>query len=328
MQKFDTQINKVPEGAPRYWWKVMVPTLEFGAMHAILFQMALIPLTMSRFSIAALSETVVSRFVPMNRMLRIHIHLGYTMVILVFISTLLFFTFFGLLCNDGDQEFCDKFKSEIMITGYIIIGFLLILGGTAYFRHHMPYELFYAIHHLVFLLYLVTIIHTFDKQQRSGETARSQTFKWFSSTLVYYICDRAAMRLNHTYYTPLVASSVVDGGEQQQNGSKMIILRLRRPVLFHFKPGQFAQLRLKEIDNHWHPFSIASGPGSTCLEFYIEVFGEKSWTSKLWQLLQSEVTGDRRIEFEVMGPYGTPLAKTQDYSHGIAVGAGTGTFAE
>ena len=337
MQKFDAQTSTVPEGANRYWWKVMVPTLEFGAMHAILFQMALIPLTMSKYTVSSLSETFVSRFVPMNRMLRIHIHLGYIMVGLVFLSTVVFLAFFGLLCSDGDQQFCDKMKSEIMITGYIIIGFLLIVGGTAYFRHHMPYEVFYAIHHLVFILYFITILHTFDREQRSGAKARSQTFKWFSSTLLYYFCDRAAMILNHHYRTPLVASSIVDGAQNDDDiassnrssdnnsNNKMVILRLRRPVLFHFKPGQYAQLRLKELDNHWHPFSIASAPGSSCLEFYIEVFGETSWSNKLWQLLQKETTeANRRIEFEVMGPYGTALAKTSDYSHAIAIGAGTG----
>jgi hypothetical protein len=31
-------------------------------------------------------------------------------------------------------------------------------------------------------------------------------------------------------------------------------------------------------------FSIASGPDSPFIEFYIEVF-EQSWTGKLWQLI-------------------------------------------
>jgi len=315
-----------------------------GAMHAILFQIALIPLTMSKYTAATLSNTRASRFIPMNRMLLIHIHLGYIMVTLVFLSTVLFLTFFGILCADGEDAFCHKLKSEIMITGYIIIGVLLIIGGTSYFRHSMPYEVFYAIHHLIFLLYFITIVHTMDQEQRSGAQSRSQTFKWFSSTLLYYFCDRAAIRLNHYYQTPLVASSIIyDGSEMNQvnqskrsnnttnnttNNSrgKMLILRIRRPVLFHFKPGQYAQLRVKEIDHQWHPFSIASAPGSSSLEFYIEVCENGSWTDKLWNLLQKETTDSNRcIEFELMGAYGTALApKTDDYSHVIAIGAGTG----
>ena len=106
--------------------------------------MALIPLTMSRYSIAALSQSILNRFVPLNRALRIHIHLGYTMVGIVFWATIFFFIFFGTLCASGDEAFCDKFTSEIMCTGYGILGSLLIIGGTSYFRNNIPYEIFYG----------------------------------------------------------------------------------------------------------------------------------------------------------------------------------------
>jgi predicted ferric reductase len=293
-------------------------------MHAILFQMALIPMTMCRFSIAALSESFIDKIVPLNQALRMHIHLGYTMITILFLATGFFFVFFGVLCADGDQQFCDKFKSEIMITGYVILSMLLIIGGTSYFRHKIPYELFYGIHHLVFIMYFITIAHTLDVQQRTGMKERSQTFKWFSSTLLFYFCDRAAMHLNHKYQTRLLGSSVVTGS----TGSKMVILKLSRPVLFRFKPGQYAFLRVNEIDNSWHPFAIASYPDSSQLEFYIEVYEGKAWTKKLWDLLEANnengAASSLQLIVEVMGPYGTSLAKTEDYSHILAVGAGTG----
>lgn len=30
MQKFESQVSTVPAEANRYWWKVIVPALEFG----------------------------------------------------------------------------------------------------------------------------------------------------------------------------------------------------------------------------------------------------------------------------------------------------------
>eukprot|EP00959_Pyramimonas_sp_CCMP1952_P155798 3258663-Pyramimonas_sp.AAC.1 len=46
--KFKPVTTKLDEATTnRYWWKVLVPPVEFGAMHAILLQMALLPLTMS-----------------------------------------------------------------------------------------------------------------------------------------------------------------------------------------------------------------------------------------------------------------------------------------
>jgi len=322
--KFDKQAASVPTAASRYWWKRLVPPLEFGTMHAILFQMALIPLTMTRYSIANLSESFIHRFVPLNRVIQMHIHLGYSICILLVTTTILFFTFFGLLCSDGDQAFCSKFTSEIMCTGYGILAAILILLGTSYFRNRMPYEVFYAVHHLVFVFYVITIVHTLDDKQRSGESQRSQTFKWFSSTLLYYLCDRAAMYLNNRYTTRLVSSTTIEGSS---NGSRMIILRLKRPTLFNFKPGQYAYLRLSSIDHHWHPFSIASGPASSYLEFYIEVFGKDSWTNKLWSVLEGDGNGgfsEKQIDLEVLGPCGTSLAKTEEFSHGLAIGTGTG----
>ena len=126
IKKFTEQKGVVPEGANRYWWKVLAPSVEFGAMHAILFQLALLPLTMSRYTIAYLSQTALSRFFPFNRLLAIHYHLGYVLVSFVFLATVFFFAFFGLLCSDGEQAFCDKFKSEIMITGEWLIRVLFV----------------------------------------------------------------------------------------------------------------------------------------------------------------------------------------------------------
>jgi predicted ferric reductase len=324
LKKLDTQLGAVPETANRYWWKIIAPSLEFGSMHAILFQMALIPLTMARFSISTLCESFVDKILPLNRTFRMHIHLGYTMIIIVFWAVIFFFAFFGLLCSDGEEAFCEKFTEEIMITGYCILAFMLLVGFTSYFRHSIPYEIFYAIHHAVFIMYFVTIAHTLDVEARTGKE-RSQTFKWFTSTLLFYFCDRAAMHLNHKYSTKVTGSATVSG----TNGSRMIILKLKKPILFRFSPGQFAFLRINGIDNHWHPFSIASGPESSELEFYIEVHGKRSWTTKLWDLLDvvnDEEISNLRMFVEVMGPYGTCLAKTEEYSHVISLGAGTGEF--
>mmetsp|Transcript_12619 Transcript_12619/g.30552 ORF Transcript_12619/g.30552 Transcript_12619/m.30552 type:complete len:911 (-) Transcript_12619:238-2970(-) len=327
MIKFDQQMDAVPDTANKYWLKRLVPTIEFGSMHAILFQMALLPLTMCRYSIAAMSDSFLNAIVPLNRTLGMHIHLGIVMIAIVFFSTVLFFGFFGFMCvHEGEQQFCDKFTMEIMITGYCIIGTLLLVGVTSLLRHRIPYEVFYVVHHVVFAMYIITIAHTLDVEQRSGNSDRSQTFKWFSATILYYVCDRAAMRLNHQYTTKVVDSSVVRGSQ----GSKLVILKVRRPVLFNFKPGQYAYLRIGSIDHHWHPFSIASCPESSTLEFYIELVGEgKSWTNQLWKLLEGDRDAFEKprtadFEVEVLGPYGTSLGKTRDFSHILAIGSGTG----
>jgi predicted ferric reductase len=139
--------------------------------------MALIQLTMPRFSIAALSDSILDRFVPLNKALRIHIHLGYTMALIVFVAIAFYLAYSGILCADGEQASCDKFTSEIMITGYGILAILLIITGTSFFRHKIPYKVIYLVHQIIFVLYIIVVIHTFDMVQRNGEESRSQTFK-------------------------------------------------------------------------------------------------------------------------------------------------------
>jgi NAD(P)H-flavin reductase len=113
----------------------------------------------------------------------------------------------------------------------------------------------------------------------------------------------------------------------------MVVLKIPRPSLFSFEPGQYAYLRLSCTDFPWHLFSIASGPSSSNLEFYIEVMGDKSWTEKLWRLadashdnMSQQFESEIRVDVGLMGPYGTSLVRKEDFSHVLAVGSGTGKW--
>ena len=122
MIRYGQQEGTVPDDASRYSAKRIVPPFLFGSKHAILFQMALIPLTMSRYTIASLSTSKLNYYLPLNKSLHIHIYLGYTMIALSFLALFVFFAFLGLLCNDGEDDACAALTSEIMITGIIICG--------------------------------------------------------------------------------------------------------------------------------------------------------------------------------------------------------------
>ena len=91
-----------------------------SAMHTILFQLAILPLTMCRLLISNLWNSPLGKYFPFNEMTKCHIALGYTLVFLLFATIVVFLMFFGVLCNSGAQAFCDKFKTEIIITGYVI----------------------------------------------------------------------------------------------------------------------------------------------------------------------------------------------------------------
>ena len=106
-------------------------------MHAILFQMALLPLTMARQTVAALSNTYIGRkFVPLHKVVGCTQASGIRLCAVSFSSlTIIFFTFFGQGCAqqrsgkepspNGVRTFCKKMTSEIMATGLAIMGCLI-----------------------------------------------------------------------------------------------------------------------------------------------------------------------------------------------------------
>jgi hypothetical protein len=156
-QQLDATTTTTSSTSSSSGWKQVVATIEFGVMHVILFQMAILPLTMCRYCIAALGgsnnnsiSTILNRFIPMNRMLYIHIHLGSCMIVLVFLASALYLSFFSILCLVyDDQEYCTKLTSEIMCSGYAILACLGLVAVTSYLRHVIPYEIFYGAYRLV-----------------------------------------------------------------------------------------------------------------------------------------------------------------------------------
>ena len=326
--KFHQQQQSIPTDDSLRNWKVWGPTLEFGTMHAILFQLALLPMTMCRVSLTYLARfETIHRFLPLERIQSMHNYLGYLVVGLVSVATLFFFVFFGYMCAAGEDAFCDKFTTEIMGTGYAIITLLVLVGVTSFQRYTIPHEVFYVVHHLVFLMYAVTIAHTLDGEQRKGTQSRHQTFRWFTASLLYYVCDRATMHLLHKYHTTVdSASQVTLEGRTRES---LLVLKVKRPPLLQFEPGQYVFLKVGSLGFSWHPFSIASDPRSSLLEFYIESQGKGSWTDQLARLVTDAAPGWRvqghNLPVQVMGPFGSPLVrKSGHYSRILAIGSGTG----
>ena len=331
--KFRVQAASVSPGENLYWWKRLAPPFAYSSKHAILFQMALLPLTMARQSLAALSTTSFGKnFLPLHKVVAMHVWIGYVMISLVFAATILFFAYLGQGCAQqksgkeptpgGQHTFCDKMTSEIMATGLAIAGFLLLVAVTSYARNRIKYEIFYYVHHFVFIMFALAIAHTLDDKARHGQ-ARSQDFKWFSASLVWYMTDRLQASFN-TRDCDVV--ECVPLGDAAPESRKVVHLRVVRPKTFIFRPGQYVFINDRNIDYTWHPFSIASSPHEDTIDFYIEVMstsrvdGPNSWTHKLWRAAQAGLVS----KFRVNGPYGSGFNDIDDKTQIVAIGSGTG----
>jgi len=320
--KWKRQEGAVPEGAPNFWWKRLVPPIEFGLMHAILLQISLVPLTVSRSLLAALStNSILSEAIPFNYMMDFHIQIGYTFCIVMIASSILFFVFFGHICSEFNKEkdpldLCANFSKEIFGTGLAILAITLVVFFTSCCRGRIKYEYFYFPHLLVFAMYLLALVHTLDDEFRKGTKvgkARSQTVKWFVTSLTIYLSDRFYRYFNRKNKTPVVAAfNSEDGGT--------IHLEVKRPFGYNFSPGQYACIQIPAIDYVWHPFSIGSRPGSSELLFLIEVKKPTAWTGRLAALVDL-----RQLKtINLAGPFGYPVAHLRAHGNVVAIGTGTG----
>ena len=84
----------------------MISSLDFGAAHAILFQLALIPLTMARYSIAHWSGGGIHHVIPLELMPQVHAYLGYWITALTTLGLSFCLTLTGVLCAHGTYVLC------------------------------------------------------------------------------------------------------------------------------------------------------------------------------------------------------------------------------
>ena len=324
--KFRQQEANVPDGAPNEGLKRFTPPFEFGAMHAILFQLALVPLTMCRSTLAWLSTSSPLRGVfPFEHILQFHIFVGYLFCTIMVLSVIFFFIFFGKVCSDhlngrDPADLCRNFSREIMFTGYGILVATLVILSSSFFRARLAYEVFYYLHiFFVFAMFTLAILHTLDDEFRAGTPkgkARSQAWRWFATSLVTYLADRMWSYTSMRRATVLKAELSYD--------EQTIVLYVRKPAGFVFSAGQHASLQIPSIDATWHPFSIGSAPSAPELVFFIRVCTAGSWTQRLSEHTQLERLVTQRAAVNILGPYGYPMCGGGSHDRVLAVGTGTG----
>ena len=94
-------------------------------------------------------------------------------------------------------------------------------------------------------MFLMAALHTFDNQVRKHKQDRSQSLPWFGASLAVYITDRLWQAFDeHQHIRVLTAEATED--------KSTVVLILRCPASFSFRPGQFAQLCIPAIDGYYH----------------------------------------------------------------------------
>jgi len=311
----------LPRKASNYWQKHTVPPLEFGAMHSLLYQMIMLPLCMCRNLLTYARGTCFNRYLPLDDIISVHKFLGYLMTGQVLVAFLLFVGHFGTLCSwykSGNEKVdgCAKFTDEIMVTGYVILGLVLVICVTSAFRRKLPYEVFKYVHYLFIPLYGITILHTLDSKGRKGADERSQTWVWLAWPMVLYAADYVWGVLRYKRSIVLEAEVYSEG----------LVLRLQRPPAFVFRSGQYVRINVPEVSWHeWHPYSISSSPDETeFVELYISTH-PGGWTERLRGAVLRDGSGAcKSLSVFMDGPHGSTFQNATHHRYLLLVASGTG----
>jgi hypothetical protein len=142
----------------------MASAVHFGLLHAILFQLVLLPLTTVRGVTAGRMSALDDSTVAMSwiKPRAIRDYLGYTVLILVGGGMMAFYTANGLLChrsNNASTPHCATALGTIW-TGYGVLLSSLFLAVTFWFRSQIASWLVCLLGHLTFaMLYATTVAH-------------------------------------------------------------------------------------------------------------------------------------------------------------------------
>ncbi|XP_077602612.1 NADPH oxidase 5 [Crocuta crocuta] len=137
--------------------------------------------------------------------------------------------------------------------------------------------------------------------------------------------------------------------------SKVTHLLIKRPPLFHYRPGDYLYLNIPTIARYeWHPFSISSAPEQKDT-IWLHIRSQGQWTNRLYESFRTSDPVDcsskrlsrslrmrrsqrkpqvSKMSFEnhlfcnikcyVDGPYGTPTRRIFASEHAVLIGAGIG----
>ncbi|KNC46474.1 uncharacterized protein AMSG_11548 [Thecamonas trahens ATCC 50062] len=172
------------------------------------------------------------------------------------------------------------------------------------------FELFYGVHHLVFLATAIAAVHP--------TTSRTA---WFAGLgLGAYIVHRMIS----------VASSLkahaITGAALTAGRVAAIKFRATPAMHKHLAPGTFVWINLPWLARReWHPFSIASSPLADDITLYVKaVGGASSWTCRVVEAVAEDANRVIGRSIRVAGPFRTDSRNVAAFSHAILIASGIG----
>lgn len=276
----------------------------------------LIYFTMARTTMGHLyAVKVIRSFIPLGMNIEIHSFLGFSILMHAFGHTFGHIAYKEMYTEGFQTSFTqtsllrtldweDKLKGDGK-TGFILLAFLLIMGGTALFRafSSIHYKWFYYCHFLYILYLPMIFLHV------------PQLWPYFLAITALIVLERTYDLYQNTLYATLYASRPCANG--------ITFLSVPRYGMQTY-PGSYYRIRVPAISPEWHPFSLAGSTSSHHLYFFIASVGD--WTRALHSLVSDPHKREGTF-IQVQGPFLAPASQAlirKPNAHVLCVASGIG----
>ncbi|XP_008574071.1 PREDICTED: NADPH oxidase 5 [Galeopterus variegatus] len=321
-----------------------------GCGQCLNFDCSFIAVLMLRRCLTWLRATWLAQVLPLDQNIQFHQLMGYVVVGLSLVHTVAHVVNFALQAQSEASPF--RFWELLLSTrpgigwvygsasptGVTLLLLLLLMFAcsSSCVRRSSHFEVFYWTHLSYLPMWLLLILHG------------PNFWKWLLVPGILFFLEKAiGLTVSH-----MVALRIM---EVNLLPSKVTHLIIKRPPLFHYRPGDYLYLNIPTIARYeWHPFTISSAPEQKDT-IWLHIRSQGQWTNNLYESFKtsdpvscdskrlsrslrmrrsqkrpqvSEMSPENHqfcnIKCYVDGPYGTPTRRIFASEHAVLIGAGIG----
>lgn len=243
-----------------------------------------------RQCITYLRSIGASAFLPLDQHLYLHKLCGWVIFFFSVVHTLMHFINFPLnivpnaAINTGNYTAAEwLFTMKPGLFGLIpgianpsgvalmIILTVMVISSMSFVRKSGYFEVFYWTHLLYIVFIILTVLHG------------PSFWKWVVAPGVIFLIERVhrTIRMRTGRGKTYIASGVL-------LPSKVIHLVVKRPLNFHFHPGDYVFVNIPTIAKYeWHPLTISSAPEQDD-ELWLHIRAVGEWTNRLYSYFETE----------------------------------------
>ncbi|XP_038902140.1 putative respiratory burst oxidase homolog protein H [Benincasa hispida] len=337
-----------------------------GSAETLKFNMGLILLLVCRGTLTKLRSTFLSSIFPFDDHIFFHMVVGLAISLATFIhmimhlgcgfpilSTCLSYKLKEILGPSFESKQGSYFDLVLSVPG--VTGILMVIIMTysftlaipslrkskkdlqKSFHHLIGFNAFWYAHHLLFLVYVLLILHGYFKSL-AWDWLNRTTWMYIAFPILLYASERLDTICNERKHEVKVKKAVV------YSRNALVALYFTKPEGFKYESGSYVYVKCKDISKfEWHPFSITSAPGDDYLSLHIRKAGD--WTEELVNRFEKACedeektkrggiirqvsknvwgSSDKYPQILIKGPYGAPSQNYKKYDILLLIGFGVG----